>query len=125
MVHENELCFDCGKIPSNWVSLENGVFLCAKCAGKQRNFPDNKFTLLSIILDKFSNEEINYMICGGNRNLNEYLELNSINKTIIDKNALYNMETMKSYRNDLVSKANKMKNKSNIYKEIKDDFSKL
>ena len=55
MVHENELCFDCGKTPSNWVSLENGVFLCAKCAGKQRNFPDNKFTLLSIICFTISN----------------------------------------------------------------------
>ena len=125
MVHENETCFDCGKSPANWVSMENGVFICAKCAGKQRNFPDNKFTLLSIILDKFSNEEINYMISGGNKNLNEYLEMNSIDKRDIDKNALYNMSTVKTYRQDLSIKAHKAKNKNiivNTENDINDDI---
>lgn len=40
-VHENKFCFDCNKTPTQWVSINNGIFLCLECSTEHRNFGYN------------------------------------------------------------------------------------
>ena len=121
-IKENENCFDCGKFPSYWVSVENGVFLCAKCAGIQRNFTRNKFKIMSTILDKFTPEELSAMTLGGNKNLEETLEKSSIDRFAIDKEALYNLDEVTEYRYELKNKVERSSSKKLNKDELKRDF---
>ena len=33
---ENKNCFDCGKHPAQWASVNNAVYLCLNCAGERK-----------------------------------------------------------------------------------------
>ena len=34
----NNKCFECGCPGPQWVSINNGIFICLQCAGKHRGF---------------------------------------------------------------------------------------
>ena len=35
---QNNLCFECGAGAPQWVSINNGIYICLQCAGKHRGF---------------------------------------------------------------------------------------
>jgi hypothetical protein len=107
---ENQKCFDCGKTPVQWASVNNGVFLCIECSGNHRGYGVNISFIRSMTLDSWNDNQINLMKIGGNKNLRELLEVYNIDKNKIDKNILYNSKIMDFYRKYLKNKANNLPN---------------
>ena len=102
---ENQQCFDCGKTPAQWASVNNAVYLCINCSGLHRGYGVNISYIRSITLDTWNENQMNLMKFGGNKNLRELLELYDIDKNKVDKNILYNSKIMDFYRKYLKKKA--------------------
>ena len=107
---ENQKCFDCGKTPVQWASVNNGVYLCIECSGNHRGYGVNISFIRSMTLDSWNDNQINLMKIGGNKNLRELLEVYNIDKNKIDKNILYNSKIMDFYRKYLKNKVNNLPN---------------
>lgn len=101
-IEGNNKCFDCDKSPSNWVCVNNGIFLCATCAGEHRNYGIVVSKIKSLILDSFTPYQIALLKAGGNKNLknllNEYdIKINKgVNRypIYVSKIMEYNRETL-------------------------------
>lgn len=102
---ENTFCFDCGKQPAQWASINNSVYLCIDCSGNHRGYGVNISYIRSITLDNLNDNQISTMRCGGNKSLRELLEVYSINHLKVDKTILYNSRLMDFYRKYLRAKA--------------------
>ncbi len=95
---ENQQCFDCGKSPAQWASINNAIYLCIKCSGIHRGYGVDISYIRSITLDTWNENQINLMKMGGNKNLRIFLEKYDINKNNVDKNILYHSKIMDFYR---------------------------
>lgn len=103
--NENTFCFDCGKQPAQWASINNAVYLCIECSGNHRGYGVNISYIRSITLDNLNDNQIATMRCGGNKSLRELLEVYSIDHFKVDKTILYNSRLMDFYRKYLRAKA--------------------
>ncbi len=52
-ITENNYCFDCNLIRPQWASVNNGIFLCLKCAGVHRGFGVNISFVRSLTMDNW------------------------------------------------------------------------
>ena len=95
---ENQQCFDCGKSPTNWASINNAIYLCINCSGIHRGYGVDISYIKSITLDTWNENQINLMKIGGNKNLRILLEKYDIDKNKVDKNILYHSKIMDFYR---------------------------
>lgn len=72
----NNECCDCGAENPKWTSLNNGIFLCLKCARFHRNYGPEISLIYSLQTDHFEEESLVYLTKGGNHkfkiNLAEY-----------------------------------------------------
>lgn len=103
----NTRCIDCNSSGSQWVSLNNGVFLCLECSGIHRGYGVNISYIKSITLDTFADEQILYLKKGGNEYLIEFLNQYGIfPDKINDKEKFYKSKVMSYYRRYLSSLVN-------------------
>jgi len=65
-VQENNSCFECGVPNCQWVSVNNGIFLCLGCSNVHRGFGPSVSLIRSIALDSWSDEQLALMKNGGN-----------------------------------------------------------
>ena len=75
----NSTCCDCGMEKPKWASLNNGVFLCLKCAGIHRSLGVDISTIRSLQIDSWTDKQILYLSHGGNFKLQKLWEEYSIN----------------------------------------------
>ena len=72
----NSNCCDCNAENPKWSSLNNGIFLCLKCAGLHRSLGVDISTIRSLQIDSWTDKQIHYLSKGGNekfkKNLSEY-----------------------------------------------------
>ena len=72
----NSNCCDCNAEKPKWASLNNGVFLCLKCAGIHRSLGSEITSIRSLQIDSWTDNQILYLSKGGNnkfkQNLSEY-----------------------------------------------------
>ena len=72
----NSNCCDCNSVNPKWASLNNGVFLCLKCAGIHRSLGVDISTIRSLQIDSWTDKQILYLSKGGNdkfkKNLSDY-----------------------------------------------------
>ena len=103
-IKENELnkeCFDCGSCYPEYISINNGVFICNNCIKIHNKFPKEISLTLKNNLSSLNNKELEFMYLGGNQNLinfihNYFPELNQFPKDIF-----YQTKAMQYYRDYL------------------------
>lgn len=76
---ENQRCFDCGEPNPVWCSLNNGVYLCMKCAAGHRSYGVHISFVRSLKLDTFKPSQLVMMHLGGNRRAREYFKEHPFN----------------------------------------------
>ena len=69
----NSKCFDCGADSPKWSSINNGVFLCLKCAGIHRSFGIKISTIRSLQVDSWTEKQVKYLSQGGNNKFQKFL----------------------------------------------------
>ncbi|KAJ0967464.1 hypothetical protein J5N97_024381 [Dioscorea zingiberensis] len=71
---DNRICADCGAVDPKWASSNIGVFICLKCSGVHRSLGTHISKVMSVILDEWSDEQIDSMIEVGNFYANSIYE---------------------------------------------------
>ena len=100
----NRKCFDCQSTPAYWICVNNGIFLCSKCAGEHRGYGAIISNLKFIMLDKLNEFQIEIMKRGGNKKLDNLLEEYKIDKNKTDKLILYSYRLLEYHRDYLYNK---------------------
>ena len=103
---ENRRCFDCNTKSCQWASVNNGIFLCTNCSGMHRGFGVDKSYIRSILWDNWTENQLEFMKKGGNKNLKEFLLNYSYKPNQISKEKFYNSKILHYYRKLLKSKVN-------------------
>lgn len=72
---ENRVCADCGAPDPVWASANIGVFICLKCSTVHRSLGIDISKVLSVTLDEWSDEDIDFVVeVGGNSSANKIYE---------------------------------------------------
>jgi hypothetical protein len=95
---DNKICFDCGKTPTQWASVNNGIYLCINCSGNHRGYGVHISYIKSLTLDKWNGNQIGMMRCGGNKMLQELLNVYQIDKKKVNIEKLYCSKLFNFYR---------------------------
>ena len=101
---ENRKCFDCESSPTNWLCVNNAIYLCSKCAGEHRGYGTIISNLKFMMLDKLNEFQIEIMKRGGNKKLDKLLIEYNIDKKKIDKLLLYSSKLLEYHRDYLYNK---------------------
>ena len=110
---ENSKCFDCGAQKPKWSSINNGIFLCLKCAGIHRNLGLNISVIRSLQIDSWNEKQILFLKKGGNGKLKNFLlEYNITSNNSIDEK--YKSKASDYYRKNL---------RNEVEKELNPNFS--
>ena len=114
----NSVCFDCGFPKPKWASINNGIFLCLKCAGIHRNFGVRFSIIRSIQLENWDDKQIQFLKLGGNLNFKHFLSEYNINTNSSDNNLKYKSKCAEYYRKYLRSLVEKEINPNYIEENI-------
>ena len=97
----NKECFDCGACYPEYISINNGVFICNNCLEVHNKFPKEISSTLKNNLSSLNNKELQYMYLGGNQNLFEFINYEFPELSKFKKNILYQTKAMQYYRDKL------------------------
>ena len=97
----NNYCVECGEENPEYISINNGIFICRECSQIHLKFPKNISKIRKNNIRALTLNEIQYLLCGGNRSLlnficNEYPKLAEL-----PSNILYRTQAMIYYRQTL------------------------
>ena len=70
----NSVCADCGEKNPKWASMNNGIFLCLKCAGIHRSFGMSISLIRSLQIDSWTENQLLFLTKGGNNKFKKNLE---------------------------------------------------
>eukprot|EP01059_Diplonema_ambulator_P001656 TRINITY_DN113_c1_g1_i3.p1 TRINITY_DN113_c1_g1~~TRINITY_DN113_c1_g1_i3.p1 ORF type:complete len:234 (+),score=75.05 TRINITY_DN113_c1_g1_i3:49-702(+) len=70
----NSECMDCSAQAPRWAVVNWGIFVCIRCSGIHRNLGTHISKVKSLNLDKWTADEVRWMIKMGNERAREYLE---------------------------------------------------
>ena len=111
----NSTCCDCGIEKPKWASLNNGVFLCLKCAGIHRGLGVDISTIRSLQIDSWTDKQILYLTNGGNNKLKQIWKEYGINSSFsVEKK--YKSKACDYYRKYLKNLVEKISDKD--YQQI-------
>ena len=113
----NSICCDCGAQKPKWASLNNGTFLCLKCAGIHRSYGLNISLIRSLQIDSWTDEQILYLSKGGNNRFKMNLIEFQIDQNIPNEKK-YKSKAADYYRKYLKNEVEKTYNKNYIPIEI-------
>ena len=106
-IPENKKCFDCDNISCQWASVNNGIFLCTNCSGIHRGLGVEKSYIKSIVWDNWTENQMEFMKQGGNKQLKELLYNYNFDKNLISRENFYQTKIMDYYRKYLKCKVEK------------------
>ena len=102
----NNICADCKEKNPRWSSVNNGIFICSKCARIHKTFNNNISIIKSIEADLWDDNDINYIKKGGNMRFNNMMteyNIPMLKDTIIYK---YHTKIAEYYRKLLYNEVN-------------------
>lgn len=65
-IEGNKTCIECKNTKPKWASVNNGVFLCLKCAGIHRNLGVDVTIIRSLQIDSWDDKQMLFLKKGGN-----------------------------------------------------------
>ena len=72
---KNQECFECSSLYPEYISLNNGIFICKKCVKNHLKLPNNYSNIIKNNLNNLNLKDIQYLSCGGNRKLKEFINI--------------------------------------------------
>ena len=106
-VEGNSVCIDCGAEKPTWVSINNGVFLCLKCAGVHRSFGMKISQIRSLQIDTWTDSQLLFLTKGGNNNFNKNLNEFNIDPSSASLEVKYKSKVADYYRRNLKNEVDK------------------
>ena len=97
----NNECFDCRKPNPDFISANNGVFICRECMAIHYQFSDEVSLIIKNNLFLLNEEQINYIYFGGNRKLLEFIKYKFPKLQEFEPELLYKTQAMQYYRDNL------------------------
>ena len=73
-VPKNNECFECSSLNPEFISLNNGIFLCKNCVKYHSNLPKTISNILKNDLNNLTLKNIQYLCCGGNEKLKQFIK---------------------------------------------------
>jgi len=70
----NYKCADCDAPAPKWASSNLGVFICIKCSGVHRSLGSHISKVMSVVIDQWSETELEEMELKGNKKMNKFYE---------------------------------------------------
>ena len=80
-IEANQKCFDCGQPNPQWASINNGVFLCLRCAGVHKHLCSDISLVRSIHLETWNDKYMMFLKKGGNAQYKAALEEYNLHTT--------------------------------------------
>ena len=73
-VPKNNECFECANLNPEFISLNNGIFICKKCIKNHINLPKSISNILKNDLNNLTLKNIQYLCLGGNEKLKLFIQ---------------------------------------------------
>ena len=97
----NKECFDCGACYPQYISINNGIFICKDCLKIHNNFPKQISNTLKNNLSSLNSKELEFMYIGGNQKLLNFINYEYPQLQRYKISILYQTKAMQYYRNNL------------------------
>ena len=94
----NNECFECTNYAPEYISLNNGIFLCENCIINHLNLPKSISNIIKNNLNNLSLNDIQYLCCGGNQKLKNFINTEYPNLKKLSPEYLYQTYAMDYYR---------------------------
>ena len=73
-VPKNNECFECSNYNPEFISLNNGIFICKNCVKNHSNLPPSISNILKNGLNNLTLKNIQYLCFGGNEKLKQFIQ---------------------------------------------------
>ena len=97
----NKECFDCGSCYPDYISLNNGIFICKDSLSLHNKFPKEISNTIKNNLPSLNTKELEIMYLGGNQKLMEFINYDYPQLQKFKTSILYQTKAMQYYRNNL------------------------
>jgi hypothetical protein len=95
----NKFCVECGKEKPEYISINNGIFICQICAKNHLKFPNNISKIIkNNNIKSLTLNEIQPLLCGGNRALLDFINNEFPKLSEFPPHILYRTQAMNYYR---------------------------
>ena len=100
-VPKNNECYECSHSNPEFISLNNGIFLCKNCVKHHSNYPKTISNILKNDLNNLTLKNIQYLYFGGNERLKQFIQVDYPNLKKCSFQNLYKTYAMDYYRKNL------------------------
>ena len=100
-IPKNNECFECSNLNPEFISLNNGIFLCKNCIKNHKNFPKSISKILKNDLNNLTLKNIQYLCCGGNEKLKHFIQFEFPKLKKLPFQNLYKTHALDYYRKNL------------------------
>ena len=97
----NNYCVECGNENPEYISINNGVFICVECVRNHLRFPKNISKIIKNNKNCLTLSEIQCLLCGGNKALLDFINNEFPKLSEFPPNILYRTQAMVYYRQNL------------------------
>jgi len=97
----NNSCFDCGKKYPEYISINNGIFICKICAEYHLLYLKSQSRIIINDLSVLNNNELKYLYYGGNYKLKEFIKKEYPLLLKLSSNQIYMTLALDYYRKKL------------------------
>ena len=97
----NNYCVECGNENPEYISINNGIFICVECAQNHFKFPKDISTIINNNIKSLTLNEIQPLLCGGNRALLDFINNEFPKLSEFPPHILYRTQAMIYYRQNL------------------------